>query len=129
MGHTHEDIDQLFSRISKQLSQKGAETIPGKKVFVHKMARNITIIILIILDLQDQIFASSTPSPKVSVLDNIRDVKSWIEPCLESFRGHSSPHCFKFIRDTDNKVVMYYRNWSMDPWCDNDEAIDILKVC
>ena len=30
MGHTHEDVDQFFSRIAAQLRKKGAESIPGK---------------------------------------------------------------------------------------------------
>ena len=29
VGHTHEDIDQMFSRISESIRQNGCETIPG----------------------------------------------------------------------------------------------------
>ncbi len=132
VGHTHEDIDQFFSRISTQLNQTGAETLPGK----------IIIIIIIIihawksskfLDLEAQISASSTPSAKVKIVDSILDVRSWIMPCLEGFHGHSGPHCFKFVADPtvtaeDSRVLMYYRNWCTDAWCETEEALAILKV-
>lgn len=29
VGHTHEDVDQLFSKISAELKRGGAESIPG----------------------------------------------------------------------------------------------------
>ena len=42
VGHTHEDIDQLFSRISKQLTLKGAESLPGNNyafIIIHVVCR------------------------------------------------------------------------------------------
>ena len=29
VGHTHEDIDQVFSRVTDNLRQSGCESIPG----------------------------------------------------------------------------------------------------
>ena len=57
VGHTHEDIDQLFSRISKQLTLKGAESLPGNNyafIIIHVVCRyyawwSIIIIAIIIL--------------------------------------------------------------------------------
>ena len=31
--HTHEDVDQFFSRIAAQLRKTGAESVPGKLVY------------------------------------------------------------------------------------------------
>ncbi|XP_064397846.1 uncharacterized protein LOC135344551 [Halichondria panicea] len=104
VGHTHEDIDQLFSRISKQLTLKGAESLP---------------------DLQKQITQSSTPTPTVEVLNTISDVRSWLEPCIDGLNGHSLPHCFKFFLE-DGKAVMYFRHWSSDAWCNADVAVKLL---
>ena len=33
VGHTHEDVDQFFSKVSTYLLRVGAETINGKKMF------------------------------------------------------------------------------------------------
>ena len=30
VGHTHEDVDNFFSRIASQLRKTGAESVPGK---------------------------------------------------------------------------------------------------
>ena len=34
VGHTHEDIDQLFSKISDEITKTGCESIPGKYFFM-----------------------------------------------------------------------------------------------
>ncbi len=54
-------------------------------------------------------------------------------PCLEGFHGHSGPHCFRFVADPtvtaeDSRVLIYYRNWCTDAWCETEEALAILKV-
>lgn len=33
VGHTHEDIDQMFSRFAQYLRQNSAHTLPGKTQF------------------------------------------------------------------------------------------------
>ena len=30
VGHTHEDVDQLFSRIGAEIKKSGIESLPGK---------------------------------------------------------------------------------------------------
>lgn len=30
VGHTHEDIDQLFSKVADELCHNGSECLPGK---------------------------------------------------------------------------------------------------
>lgn len=72
---------------------------------------------------------STTPKPKVVNLIEVRDVKSWVSPCLESLHGHTDPHCFKFVEVAGDDVRMYFKRWSSDPWCDDDDALSTLKVC
>lgn len=73
--------------------------------------------------------STTTPEPNVLVLSDVADVKEWLSPCLESLRGHSSPHCFKFITHASGEVKMYYKRWSSNPWCTDEEAVVLLKVC
>lgn len=72
--------------------------------------------------------ASCTPSPEVTLLRSIFDVKSWLSPVLENLHGHSTPHCFKFLLGTSGRALMFFKLWSHDPWCDDKDAVVLLKV-
>ena len=61
-----------------------------------------------------------------SMIEMIHDVKRRITPHLNELHGHRDPHCFKFVCNKDDKCIMFYRNWTSDPWC-TDAAI-VLKV-
>ena len=34
VGHTHEDVDQLFSRIGDKIRKSGCESLPGKHLYI-----------------------------------------------------------------------------------------------
>ena len=51
------------------------------------------------IDLFRETASSTSPNPKVSFIEEVFDVRSWLNVCLESLHGHSSPHCFKFVPD------------------------------
>lgn len=34
VGHTHEDVDQLFSRIGEGIRKAGCESVPGSKTIL-----------------------------------------------------------------------------------------------
>ena len=67
-------------------------------------------------------------NPKTFLIESMFDVKSWITPHLDELHGHRDPHCFKFILNEEGKCVLYFRNWTSDSWCTEDNAIVILKV-
>ena len=70
---------------------------------------------------------STTPQPKVQNLTEVRDVKSWLS--LKEFHGHSTPHCFKFVTlSSSGSVKMFFKRWSSDLWCTDEEAVSVLEV-
>lgn len=69
------------------------------------------------------------PNPITFLIDTMYDIKSWIIPHLNELHGHRDPHCFKFELNEHSKSVMYFRNWTTDAWCSEDQAIVILRVC
>ena len=97
---------------------------------MHKVL-DVIGIVLLHADLQQQISLSSTPCPKVTVVETILDVKSWVMPSLDDVHGHSAPHCYKFVRTSDDdtpQVLTYFRLWSNNAWCETDDALRQLKV-
>lgn len=91
VGHTHEDVDQLFSRISQRLARNDAHTIA---------------------DLSDEIKRSYTPSPVVEQIRRLFDIKTVVSDLLNDVSGHSEPHQFKIEKNKDGIVSLFYKKWS-----------------
>lgn len=72
-GHTHEDIDQHFSKISHHLRKSNAMTLP---------------------QLQQAIVGSFTGTINAEILGAVFDIKSWIGEYLNDIQNHSFPHQF-----------------------------------
>ncbi|XP_070548740.1 uncharacterized protein [Ptychodera flava] len=95
VGHTHEDVDQMFSRVSTALRKANSFTLP---------------------ELMHNIHESYTPSIKVEEVKYLFNVKEWLEPYMAGrFGGHSKPHNFRF-RKVNGRARMHYRLWSTDAW-------------
>ena len=89
VGHTHEDVDQMFSRISQHLTGKSIPTLPV---------------------LQELMKASYHPTPIVSHLEGAWDYRQLSLESRISMQGHSSPHVFRF-KEVAGEVVMSYKEW------------------
>jgi hypothetical protein len=76
-------------------------------------------------DLTTVIKEAYTPSPQVTTITDVFDIKSWIAPHLNEIHGHTTPLCFKFVL-VNEMATMFYRHWSTDPWC--DKGVILLKV-
>lgn len=94
VGHTHEDIDSAFSTISRSLKRNDAETIPD---------------LLSLL-------------PNVSELNNLFDIRSWIEPYINDIRKHTKPLHYKFQWD-GTTVKVWYKGTHDRPWVQLSEGI------
>ena len=89
VGHTHEDIDSMFSTIADQLRRTDAETLPE---------------LLYLL-----------PNPQQ--LHGMFDIRTWLTPHLaETIKGHTKPHQFKFVKNEKESVCVYYRGSSRGAW-------------
>ena len=152
MGHTHEDIDQLFSKIGDEIRRTGCESIPGTHTHTHTHRECCThhelsvlyiciiyIIsymhnspkkcpILFILDLLQLIHRSSTPNPMSYLLSCVWDFKCWLEPVLGAVGGHSKYLVFRFTRGSTNRAEMHYKRYSAMPWEPAGVGIHLLSV-
>ncbi|XP_062597809.1 uncharacterized protein LOC134259225 isoform X2 [Saccostrea cucullata] len=91
VGHTHEDVDQMFSRLSVHLSGMAVPTL----------AR-----------LQQLVQEAYSPTPTVHHLENLWDYRQLGIQAPVHLNGHSTPHSFRFTKVGDD-VVMSYKEWPL----------------
>ena len=118
VGHTHEDIDQLFS----ELRQNGCESLPSTRIRISRA--DIT---LITLGLLKAIEKSSTPNPKAVLLEGIWDIKGLLGSHVASMANHSKYLNFKFV-NSSGKAEMFYRRFSDHPWEPKKKGLNLLSV-
>ena len=125
MGHTHEDVDQLFSRIGDEIRRSGSESLPGTVFpwFVRTMYMQYITYILVhsththlATDLMDVIARSSTPNPITAQIHGVWDVKELLQKYLNPMDGHSKYGVFKFTLTAAGHAEMQYKTSSDSPW-------------
>ena len=75
VGHTHEDVDQTFSKISHALNKNDAVTLT---------------------DLQDIIRQSQQPMPKTSTLHAVWNISGWLEEYVNTIMSVTSPRTYRY---------------------------------
>ncbi|KAL3686528.1 hypothetical protein R1sor_009102 [Riccia sorocarpa] len=75
VGHTHEDVDALFSKVNAQTINKDVLTLPA---------------------LMAEIWDSETMHPMPLLLEEVEDYKSYVDNFLGPLVGHFQPLGFRF---------------------------------
>ncbi|KAL3678788.1 hypothetical protein R1sor_021744 [Riccia sorocarpa] len=75
VGHTHEDVDTLFSKVSAQTMHKDVLSLPA---------------------LMAEIWDSEIMHPVPILLEEVADYKSYVHGFLKPLEGHSKPLGFRF---------------------------------
>ncbi|XP_066267510.1 uncharacterized protein [Branchiostoma lanceolatum] len=90
VGHTHEDIDQMFSRIADKLRHQEAHT---PEQLIHMM-------------------------PECRKLRGMFNIRDWLRPHISNIKGHSQVGQFRFRLNKDNQDVvdMFYRKGEGRRW-------------
>nr|XP_006820843.1 PREDICTED: uncharacterized protein LOC102801679 [Saccoglossus kowalevskii] len=97
VGHTHENVDQLFSKVATELNKANTYTLN---------------------DLESLIMRAYTPTVCFRSLQQkpIINIKEWLIPHIsDRIQGHSKPLNFRFYK-MDGTTFMQYRQWSTNPW-------------
>ena len=87
MGHTHEDIDAAFSKVSSKLRHNDAETLEDLMGLV-----------------QNSVY-----------LNGMVDFKGWVGDKLSRVSKHTQPHHFKFYQN-GKTVDISYKGQQHMPW-------------
>lgn len=86
--HTHEDIDQYFSSLSRFLQKHDVLTMP---------------------QMIEAVFACSSHKAEGIEIDVIYDFKAWFNDCIQPMSNHQGPHCYKIRRDLNGKAEILYK--------------------
>jgi hypothetical protein len=95
-GHTHEDVDQMFSNLSKAYWSKNCYTYSEFPNLIDRAY-------------------SSNSKPSSRRIEEIYDFKSFFEGKVCSMEGHSKGRVFTFYRH-QSLVVMKYKELSSQEW-------------
>ena len=106
VGHTYEDIDQMFSCVARRLMKHDAVTLK---------------------ELKQEIIQSYTPEIEVVEVHSMFDVKAWMDPVQEEITGHIYHHQFKIKRNGERRATLYYKKWSTSTEWLPKEGIEITK--
>ncbi|XP_035662490.1 uncharacterized protein LOC118406535 [Branchiostoma floridae] len=90
VGHTHEDIDQMFSRVADKLRHQEAHT---PEQLINMM-------------------------PECSRLRGLYNIRDWLKPSIPTIQGQSQPGQFRFrlSKEDPDVVDMFYRKGQGQPW-------------
>ena len=94
VGHTHENIDQMFSRFSIRLRRKQAWTLDEMMQVAHEC-------------FEDGVTCEHT--------EKIYDFASWMSGHAIDCHEISKQQCFKFFKDANGEVVMQHKQYSTSP--------------
>ena len=96
VGHTHEDIDQMFSRFSVALAKCSVLTYDCLFAIMKKA------------------FHYEDKEIDIQRLHNTWDFDTWMRDAMpKHFEGITESMCFKFTRDDDNEVVLLHAREAM----------------
>ena len=103
VGHTHEDVDQMFSRFN--------EGLRAYRGLMYTLSEFITTL-----------EESFTPKPSVFFMYGVRDWKTWLDTGSSHayanmpLHGQCRPHQFKFLYTfaSDKHAEMKYKRWARD---------------
>ena len=105
VGHTHENIDQMFSCVAR-LAKNDAHTLEA---------------------LKEQIKVSYTPPVLVEELSSLFEIKAWMENSINNISGHVHQRVFK-IQNNNGNSKLFYKKWSTSPVWLPDGGISLIST-
>lgn len=93
VGHTHENIDQMFSCFARQLQKTPAYSLPALVKAIER---------------------SYTPTPVVTLLESVIDFRTFAQSGLLKSWSTRDWHALKITRSLDGTVRGEYKRWMAD---------------
>lgn len=117
VGHTHIDVDQMFSQISVATEKMGCLTPQD--------------LLRIIRQSYTQSQGETTQEgakPQYATISNVYAVREWLLPYMNKLHGLNSFHNFVIVRNDEGKAVLHFKAWCNSQWeAEAYEPIVLLK--
>ncbi|CAG0891300.1 unnamed protein product [Darwinula stevensoni] len=112
VGHTHEDIDQLFSSVDHYLRVRDTCTVNDLMTCLLEIRRR---------GRPENLYAEE--------FNAVRNFKTVIQDHFpRNFRGQTKPHSFRF-RKSKGITQMHFRLHAGEAWCPNEHDIQYMREC
>jgi hypothetical protein len=111
VGHTHNDVDQLFSKVSQYLRSNNAITLDD----LHQCVKNST---------------SSSPTLDCKHIENVPNISRMMQEnnWLNSICGHTDPRVFQFEQTDKGVGILFKQNMRDSNFCNaNGEPFILLR--
>jgi hypothetical protein len=107
-GHTHVDVDQMFSTLAIWLLTNTVEFITG------------------VVDALRKAFKYKKPTPTGSFLEEVYNWKAFFGPHLHDVHGLTKPHVFLVRHLQDGRVGVKFKKWhsSTEGWVGHEHTAD-----
>lgn len=102
VGHTHEDIDQFFSCIARLLNK-------CKVLTLSQLVDKVKI-------------ANKKDHTEAEVLDNVFNIREWIDDFIPDLHGHLKSYQFKFAANGDGVKFSYKKRATSAEWIVVDQT-------
>ncbi|CAG2239875.1 unnamed protein product [Mytilus edulis] len=110
VGHTHEDVDQSFSKISHKLRTNDAITLPE----LHTLIRE-----------------SQSPLPEIEDTRGVWNISSWLEDYVNQIHNVTFPKLYRIFNDAVGHTTVKFKVFSTDDvWhpSHNERPLEIFKI-
>lgn len=118
MGHTHIDVDQMFSRISVATEKSGCLTPQDLLRIIrrcYKQAQGET--------------TQEGAQAQYANIPHLYAVREWLLPHLQQLHGLNNFHSFVFARNAEGKAVLHFKAWCTSQWeVDAYEPVELLRT-
>ena len=118
MGHTHIDVDQMFSRISVATERSGCLTPQDLLRIIrrsYKQGQGET--------------THEGAQPQYANTQSLYAVREWLLPHMQQLHGLSGFHSFVILRNTEGKAVLHFKPWCTSQWeADAYEPVELLRT-
>lgn len=117
VGHTHIDVDQLFSRISVATEKSGCLTPQDLLRIIrrcYKQAQEET--------------TEAGAQQQYATPPHLYAIREWLLPHMKKLHGLNSFHSFVMIKNEDGKAALHFKTWCTTKWETADEYDPIILL-